>query len=177
MDFKVRKANLNDRRAIEQLIARSVRGLSKEYYAEDQIEAALLGIFGLDTDLIVDQTYFIAEHSEMLVGCGGWSRRKTLFGGDKYPTRDASRLNPATDSARIRAFFVHPDFARRGVGRAILAQCEAEARAEGFASLELLATLSGLDFYRSCGYTGDEFVEYEAVPGLKMKFLPMKKWL
>src|SRR6266478_6900714 len=103
MDYSLRKATLDDRPAIEELIAASVRGLSREDYSEQQIEAAIATVFGVDTDLIIDETYFVAESAGMLIGCGGWSKRSTLFGGDRYASRDSRELNPQSDPAKIRA--------------------------------------------------------------------------
>jgi GNAT superfamily N-acetyltransferase len=177
MDYIIRKARLEDRAAIEQLIAESARGLSRDDYSEQQIKAAIETIFGVDTDLILDGTYFVAESSGTLIGCGGWSKRKTLFGGDRFSKRDSSELDPKTEPAKIRAFFIHPDHARKGIGRAILAACESEARAYGFRSLELMSTLPGLKLYKACGYEGDERVEYEARDGLNIEFVPMRKEL
>src|SRR5215813_11581897 len=139
MDYEIRKATLEDRPAIERLISESARGLSRADYSPEQIEAALETVFGIDTDLIMDQTYFVAESSGELVGCGGWSKRRKLFGGDRYGDRNSSELNPKTDAAKIRAFFVHPSFARRGIARAILSACEKDARISGFGSLELVS--------------------------------------
>jgi GNAT superfamily N-acetyltransferase len=175
MNYIIRKANLNDREAIENLIGESARNLSLEDYSEQQIEAAILTVFGVDTDLILDETYFVAESCGALIGCGGWSRRKTLFGGDRFASRDSSELDPKSEAAKIRAFFVHPEFARKGIGRAILAACENEARAYGFRSIELMATLPGLKLYRACGYEGNERVEYEIRNDLRIEFVPMRK--
>jgi GNAT superfamily N-acetyltransferase len=176
MSYVIRKANLDDRAAIEDLIAASARRLSLEDYSEQQIEAALGSVFGVDTDLIRDGTYFVVVDSfGMLIGCGGWSKRKTLFGGDRYAGRDEGELDPASEPAKIRAFFVHPDHARKGIGRAILAACESEAAACGFQSLELMATLPGLKLYKACGYEGDERVEYELGNGVRIAFVPMRK--
>jgi GNAT superfamily N-acetyltransferase len=177
MDYIIRKASLDDRAAIENLIVESARNLSLEDYSAQQIEAAIRTVFGVDTNLILDGTYFVAESSGMLVGCGGWSRRRTLFGGDQYASRDAGPLDPQSEAAKIRAFFVHPDYARQGIGRAILSVCEREARAYGFRSLELMATLPGLKLYRACGYAGDERVRYEIEDGLHIEFVPMRKRL
>jgi GNAT superfamily N-acetyltransferase len=177
MDYFIRKATLEDREAIRKLIAASARGLSQNDYSEQQIEAALHGVFGVDSQLIEDETYFVADSSGALVGCGGWSKRRTIFGGDEYVSRDSSELDPETEPAKIRAFFVHPQFARRGIARAILTACENEAKAAGFRSLELIATLPGLPLYRACGYEGTAPVEYEASGGLKMQFVPMRKKL
>ena len=177
MDYIIRKANLEDRAAIERLIAASARGLSLENYSERQIEAAIKTVFGVDTDLILDGTYFVVEAGGAIIGCGGWSKRKTLFGGDRYAVRDSSELNPQTEAARIRAFFVHPGYARQGIARAILETCETAARDSGFRALELMATLPGIRFYEANGYTGSERVEYEITEGVKIEFLPMKKTL
>lgn len=175
MDYLIRKATLADRAAIERLIAESARALSRGDYSEQQIEAALADIFGVDTSLILDETYFVAEAGATLVGCGGWSRRRTLFGGDQFAVRDAGELDPASEPAKIRAFFVHPTHARRGVGRALLAACEAEARSFGFRSLELLATLPGVRLYAACGYEAGEHVWHEAGGGVPVEFVPMRK--
>jgi GNAT superfamily N-acetyltransferase len=175
MDYVIRKARLEDREAIERLIVESARHLSLDDYSEQQIEAALRTVFGVDTDLILDGTYLVAESAGMLVGCGGWSKRKTLFGGDRFASRDSSALDPKVEAAKIRAFFIHPAYARKGIGRAILAACESEARADGFRSLELMSTLPGLKLYRACGYAGDERVEYEMEDGLKIEFVRMRK--
>jgi len=177
MEYTIRKAALDDCPAIEKLVALSARGLSAEEYTSDQIEGALRGAFGLDTQLIKDGTYFVAEATGMLVGCGGWSKRKTLFGGDKHTERDAEELDPRTDPAKIRAFFVHPAWARKGIGRALLAQCESEALSTGFRSLELMSTLPGLKMYSACGFVAGEQVNYELSPGLTIEFVPMKKRL
>lgn len=177
MDYIIRKANLDDREAIELLIAESARGLSREDYSEQQIESAIRTVFGVDTDLIVDGTYFVADNSGLLVGCGGWSKRRTLFGGDRFASRDSGELDPRVDAARIRAFFIHPEYARRGIGRALLSFCESEARANGFRSIELMATLPGLKMYGACGYEGGERVEYQIGEGASIEFVPMKKEL
>ncbi len=172
--FSLRKATLEDRPALEQLIADSARGLSPDYTAA-QVEAALGSAFGVDSELIRDGTYFVAEADGRIVGCGGWSKRTTLFGGDAQPGRRSELLDPAGDSARIRAFFVHPDWARRGIGRAILEKCESEARAHGFKSAELLATLPGERLYRALGYHGAARIEHRLSAGVTIEFVPMKK--
>jgi GNAT superfamily N-acetyltransferase len=177
MNYIIRKANLDDREAIELLIAESARGLSREDYSEQQIESAIRTVFGVDTDLIVDGTYFVADNSGMLIGCGGWSKRRTLFGGDRFASRDSSELDPDVEAAKIRAFFVHPEYARRGIGRAILSLCESEARAKGFRSIELMATLPGLKLYTAFGYEGIGRVEYEIGEGMSIGFVPMRKAL
>ena len=111
---------------------------------------------GLDRQLIDDRTYFVVEQAGALAGCGGWSRRATLYGGDHSPGRDAALLDPAQDAARVRAMYTHPAFARRGVGRLILTLCEDAARAEGFSRAELVATLAGEPLYAACGYLARE---------------------
>jgi len=177
MDYVIRKATLDDRAAIVQLIQDSARGLSRADYSDKQIEGAIATVFGVDTNLIVDGTYFVADSAGTLVGCGGWSRRKTLFGGDQFATRDAGELDPKTDPAKIRAFFIHPEHARKGIARAILKACEDEARSCGFRALELMSTLPGIKLYRACGYEGEERVELEVGEGLTIGLLPMRKEL
>lgn len=166
---------MDERDAIKELIAESARHLSREHYSDTQIEAAIATVFGVDTDLIEDGTYFVAEESGVLVGCGGWSKRKTLFGGDQYLTRDAGYLDPASEFAKIRAFFIHPEHARKGIARAILQRCENEARAEGFRGLELMATLPGVEFYKFCGFVPAGTFDLELVEDVKLELLPMRK--
>lgn len=177
VNLSLRKATLNDRPALEELIADSARGLSRADYTDTQVEAALGGAFGVDSELIRDETYFVAEVDGRIVGCGGWSRRATLYGGDAQAGRQSAVLDPEKDAARIRAFFVHPKWARRGIGRAILERCEAEARAHGFRSAELLSTLPGERFYRSLGYEGRERTEHGLRDGVTIEFVPMSKLL
>ncbi|MDX6557137.1 MAG: hypothetical protein QOF72_186 [Blastocatellia bacterium] len=177
MDYIIRKATLSDRDAIAQLIKVSARGLSRADYSDAQIEGAIATVFGVDTKLILDGTYFVADCSGTLIGCGGWSRRKTLFGGDQYPTRDASDLDPTNEPAKIRAFFIHPQHARKGIARAILDACERAARSFGFQSLELMSTLPGIKLYRACGYEGEDRVELEVGEGVTIGLVPMRKIL
>lgn len=175
--FLLRPATLDDAPALRLLIAAAARGLSRGDYREAQIEAALRSAFGVDTQLIRDGTYFVAAAAGEPIACGGWSFRRTLFGGDDQPDRQAEALDPAREAARIRAFFVHPAWARRGLGTALLARCEAEARAHGFAAAELLATLPGQRLYRARGYVGDEPRSF-ALPGDEtIVFVPMRKRL
>jgi GNAT superfamily N-acetyltransferase len=175
VSFSLREATPEDRSRLEELIAESATGLSLGDYSTAQIESALQGTFGVDSELIRDGTYFVVEVDGEIVGCGGWSRRKTLFGGDAQPGRRSDLLDPLRDSARIRAFFVHPAWARRGIGRAILERCETGAREHGFRSAELLATLPGERFYRALGYTGGERVEHRLGDELMIDFVPMRK--
>jgi len=166
---------MEEREAIKRLIAASARHLSREHYDDRQIETAIATVFGVDTDLIEDGTYFVAESDGELVGCGGWSRRKTLFGGDQYASRDAGYLDPEREPAKIRAFFIHPDHARKGIARAILAQCETEARAHGFRALELMATLPGIEFYKSCGFKETGNYDLALTEAVKLELVPMRK--
>ncbi len=152
MDLTIRIATAADIPALNGLIEASVRGLQAGDYSPGQLDGALGSVFGVDRQLIADETYFVAERGEVLVGCGGWSRRRTLFGADAVADRDDSLLTPGVDAARIRAFFVHPDAARQGVGATILSACEAAATGAGFTALELGATLTGQPFYRRYGY-------------------------
>lgn len=153
----IRLATTADIPELAQLIAESVRRLSLHHYTAAQIESALRNVFGVDTQLILDQTYFVAEIAGQIVGCGGWSKRKTLFGGDQ--AKDPTNLNraddllvPGKDPARLRAFYVHPRWARRGVGKLITQACEAAALKAGFTRAELIATLPGQPLYAANGY-------------------------
>jgi N-acetylglutamate synthase-like GNAT family acetyltransferase len=176
--FQLRRATVEDVGAIKALIERSAREVGTDRYTAMQMEAALRGAFGVDTQLIRDGTYWVAEHPDgSLIGCGGWSRRRTLFGGDNRTDRESGELDPQVDAAKIRAFFVHPQHLRMGIARALLNECEAEARSAGFAKLELIATLTGVPFYAVCGYTAAEPFEYQAAPGVSIGFVPMTKRL
>jgi GNAT superfamily N-acetyltransferase len=171
----VRNATPADRDVLRDLIARSARELSSADYRPEQVEGALRGAFGIDSQLIHDGTYFVVEESGVIVGCGGWSFRKTLFGGDARPERDAAELDPRTDPAKIRAFFVDPAHARKGIGTMLLEKCESEARLRGFSRVELMATLPGIRLYSARGYVGVAQVQYEVSPGVAIEFLPMSK--
>jgi GNAT superfamily N-acetyltransferase len=175
--LEIRGATLEDVAAIESLISRSAHGLSAGDYSRDQVEGALRGAFGVDTQLLRDGTYFVAHYGGELVGCGGWSYRRTLFGGDARADRDPQTLDPRTDAAKIRAFFVHPAHARRGIGSALLERCESEARSRGFRRLELMATLPGVRLYRARGYLPGEPVEWPVPGNLTIRFVPMSKRL
>jgi GNAT superfamily N-acetyltransferase len=173
----IRKAKMEEREAIKQLIAESARLLSRQHYSEAQIEAAIATVFGVDTDLIEDGTYFVVESEGQLAGCGGWSKRKTLFGGDQFSSRDTGYLDPESEPAKIRAFFIHPAHARKGIGRIILSRCEDEARAEGFRALELMATLPGIEFYKSCGFVETGNFDLDLTDAVKLELVPMRKEL
>lgn len=176
MDFELRKATLDDKPILTQLIHESVRGLSRDDYTEQQRESALAtAVFGVDTALILDGTYFVAEVAGQVVGCGGWSKRKTLYGGDSYSQREAGELDPASEPAKVRAFFVHPEWSRRGIGKAILHRCEADAQAHGFRALEMMATLPGLKMYSAFGYAVSERVLYQMDDGVEIEFVRMNK--
>lgn len=171
----LRKATRADIPALNALIARSARGLSAADYRTEQIEGALRGAFGVDTQLLTDETYFVVEDAGQIVGCGGWSFRATLFGGDARAGRDASTLDPKTQAAKIRAFFVDPDSARRGIGSLLLDRCEKEALAHGYARVELMATLPGVKLYAARGYVGEAQVQFEVGSGERIEFIPMHK--
>ena len=170
-------ATEDDRPALIALIARSARALSAGDYTPEQVEGALAGAFGVDTQLVLDGTYFVVEDDPGIAGCGGWSYRKTLFGGDAHTQRDAAELDPRTDAAKIRAFFVDPAHARQGIGRALLEHCEQAARERGFSGCELMATLPGLKLYRECGYVPEAPVQHRLGSGLTIEFVPMSKRL
>jgi GNAT superfamily N-acetyltransferase len=175
MGIALRLATRADIPRLSELIARSARGLSTGEYRPEQVDGALRGAFGIDTQLVDDRTYFVAEENGELAGCGGWSFRSTLFGGDARSGRDASLLDPSTQAAKIRAFFVEPTKARRGVGSALLERCEKEARARGFLRAEMMATLPGVKLYAARGYVGGERVRYDLGDGESIEFVPMTK--
>jgi GNAT superfamily N-acetyltransferase len=156
-----RLAGQQDIPALEAVMAAAIAELQRGFLSPAQI-AASHTIMGLDRQLIADQTYFVVEAPNdagvQIAGCGGWSRRTTLYGGDHSPGRDAALLDPAADPARVRAMYTHPAFARRGVGRLILQLCETAAGAEGFSRLELMATLAGRELYSRCGYLEIEHI-------------------
>ncbi len=173
--FRLRLATEADLPALHELIEASVRGLQAGDYTQVQIEGALGTVLGLDTQLVADRTYFIAETGDgnaRLAGCGGWSKRKTLFGADRSPVRAPELLDPAVDAAKVRAIFVHPDFARRGLGSLILATVENAAREAGFRRFEMGSTLTGVPLYRLKGYIE---VERIAVPLWNGDALPVVK--
>ncbi|HEX3846648.1 MAG TPA: GNAT family N-acetyltransferase [Steroidobacteraceae bacterium] len=176
-DILIRPAALGDLPEMEALIARSARGLGKADYRPGQIDGALRGAFGVDTQLLADRTYFVAETEGRMAGCGGWSYRATLFGGDARAGRDASRLDPRTQAAKIRAFFVDPAAARRGIGSMLLEHCEREALAAGFSASELMATLPGVRLYAARGYCAGEMVRFDLGGGESIEFIPMHKTL
>jgi N-acetylglutamate synthase-like GNAT family acetyltransferase len=176
---RLRLATSEDIPALHALIEASVRGLMTQGYSLRQLEGALGTYLGVDTQLITDQTYFIAEietpTGSIMTGCGGWSKRKTLFGADHRPGRENALLDPATEAAKIRAFFVHPDWARRGIGSRILEACEEAARAAGFKGYEMGATLTGVPLYEARGYTALDSTEVPLANGEFLTVVRMAK--
>jgi GNAT superfamily N-acetyltransferase len=174
----LRTATAADLEAIRSLIAASVRGLQHEY-SEGQREQALASVFTPDTQLIADGTYFvIAEADGMLAACGGWSFRRTLYGGDHHQaSRNAARLDPATDAAKVRAFFVHPAWSRRGLGTRLLEACEQTAWDAGFRRCEMGATLSGVPLYERHGYRRVEEILVDLPGGERLPVVRMEKVL
>lgn len=190
MSFAVRLAELTEVAALQTLIERSVRELQHRDYSPAEIELSLEAVYGVDTQLIIDRTYFVAEVVSdtaappasarqlvppRIVGCGGWSKRHTLFGGDQFADREAALLDPAHDAAKIRAFFVHPEWARRGIGSLILAACEHAAFDAGFTRLEMGATLTGVPFYRAHGYAERDRFAVDLPRGESLAIVRMEK--
>lgn len=175
--IKIRCATIDDVAAIEDLIERSVRGLQAGDYSADQMTGALGSVFGVDTQLIRDQTYFIAERNGRMVGCGGWSRRQTLFGSDAVAAKNDAALQPGIDAARIRAFFVEPACARQGIGTAIMQACQQAATDFGFTKLELVATLTGEALYQKHGFVAYERFATPLNNGLVLPVVRMRKSL
>ena len=152
-----------------------MRSLQAGDYSPLQIEGALATVFGVDTQLIADGTYFVVETGGVMAGCGGWSRRKTLYGGDRAPGRENNLLDPSRDRAKIRAFFVHPDWARKGIGSRILEACEDAAVAAGFSGFEMGATVTGERLYRERGYRATERIEVPLANGESLPVIRMFK--
>lgn len=170
-----RLAKFEDVPQLNQLIALSVRGLSTGHYTSAQIESALKYVFGVDTQLISDGTYYVAELNNVIVGCGGWSKRNTLYGGDQHKENEDLLLDPTKDAARIRAFFVHPDHSRKGIGRHIINVCEEAAKSHGFTRFELGATLPGLPLYQAMGYSAVQNADATLPDGEILGIVKMKK--
>ena len=176
MTFALRPACLVDVIDLESLIAVSAHTLLAPWYSPAQIDAAVGSVFAVDTQLIEDGTYFVAVQGPIIVGCGGWSRRKTLFGADRGHASDAdSVLDPAHDPARIRAFFVHPGSARRGIAAALMRHCEQAAADAGFKTMELVATLAGQPLYAASGFAAVEHFEIPLGSTLTMPVVRMRK--
>jgi GNAT superfamily N-acetyltransferase len=182
---RIRQAVAADIPPLRELIEASVRGLQAQDYTPTQLESALKTVYGVDSQLIADGTYFVAETEEtspknsgrelLIVGCGGWSKRKTLYGGDRWTGREDDLLDPLRDAAKIRAFFIDPAWARRGIGSRILETCEAAARAAGFTRFEMGATLTGVPMYRARGYVELEHLEVPLANGETLPIVRMAK--
>lgn len=175
MRYRIRPAELDEIERLQDLIARSIRTLGAADYTPAQIEGALRGAFGVDTQLIRDRTYFVIEIDGAIVGCGGWSYRQTLFGSDARSERDPALLDPAKDAAKVRAFFIDPDHSRQGLGAALLDHCESAARERGFTHCELMGTLPGVRLYAARGYVAQPSIHYPLGPELTIEFVPMRK--
>lgn len=172
-----RRATLEDLPALRAMMARAIERLQDEFLSPEQVRASHK-VMGLDTQLVLDGTYFLVELDGRIVGSGGWSWRATLYGGDdSIVTRAPAALDPATDAAKIRAMYTDPDFARRGIGRMVLGLCETAAREAGFARAEMMATMSGEPLYRACGYVPVESVLSDPIDGVQVPLLRMEKML
>jgi GNAT superfamily N-acetyltransferase len=177
LNIHIRPAVLEDVDVITALIERSVRGLQANDYTPEQLDGALGSVFGVDRQLIRDGSYFVVEAEGEAVACGGWSRRRTLFGADAVSDRDDQALTPGVDAARIRAFFVDPGHARQGIGGKLLDACEDAARAYGFTEAELGATLTGVPLYTRYGYRAVERYDAPLPNGLGLPIVRMTKSL
>jgi GNAT superfamily N-acetyltransferase len=173
--WPMRLAQDGDIPAIEALIPLSVRALQASHYSPEQIEAALGPVFGVDRLLVRDGTFFVVEAEGQLIACGGWSRRHAVFGGDRERAGEDDELDPVRDPARIRAFFVHPGWARRGIGRALLAACEAAIIAAGFRRAVLVATLAGEPLYAAAGYRVETRYEVPLAGGPRLPVVRMSR--
>ncbi len=171
----IRLAVREDIPILAALIKRSAKALCIKDYSAEEVDAALDGAWAIDTALIDDQTYFVCQTDRQIIGCGGWSKRATLFGGNAYTSRNPAFLDPKVDRAKIRAFFVDPDFVGHDVGLSLLNRCETEALKSNFTRFELMATLTGARFYRRNGYEGDERVAYPVGRQMEIDFIPMTK--
>jgi len=175
MLITTRLATFEDIPALQSLIALSARRLSNGYYTAAETEGAIKYVFGVDSQLIEDGTYYIVESTDTIVACGGWSRRNTLFGGDQHKDDADPLLNPATDAARIRAFFVHPDWARQGIGKMLINVCEKAAQQYGFTRMEIGATLPGVPLYEAMGYRQVKKIRVPLPGGETFVVVNMKK--
>lgn len=178
LSYKIRLATVDDLPELQKLVRDSVWTLQTGDYSDEVREAAIRLVYGVDTLLVRDQTYFAVEVDGQIVACGGWSRRRTLFGGDQHaPTREPELLDSAIDAAKIRAFFVRPGWERRGIGSALLRACEQAAQAEGFRRLEMGSTLTGVALYSVHGYLEKDRIEVPLDNGLTMTVVRMFKVL
>lgn len=176
-ELSVRCAVPADIPGLTDLISRSARSLSRGYYSDIETESAIRFVFGVDSVLVADGTYFVAERDGVTLGCGGWSRRASLYGGDQRPSGPPDLLDPSRDAARIRAFFVAPEAARQGVGRRLLEECSKAAARAGFSTLELMSTLPGVPFYSALGFEAVEEVIDELPDGVALAFVRMRRSL
>lgn len=174
-EIVLRVATAADLPSLRELIPASVRALGRDHYTPEQIESAIRHVFGVDTQLVADGTYFVAEVGDAIAGCGGWSRRRTLFGGDQMKSGPDPLLDPAREPARIRAFFVRPEHARRGVGSRLMDACMRAARADGFRALALAATLPGEPLYRAFGFEASERIDTLLPDGVTVPFILMSR--
>ena len=174
--FTHRLAAEPDLPALRDLMTLAIDRLQAGFLDPAQV-AASRSVMGLDTQLVADGTYFVVESADgRLAGCGGWSARRTLYGGDHSTAlRDAAWCDPAMDPARVRAMYTHPDFVRQGVGRLILSLCEDAARAAGFSRTTMMATMAGEPLYAACGYWPVERVQSQAVDGVTVPLVRMEK--
>ena len=175
--FTIRVARIDELQTLENLIPDSVRTLSQEFYSEAQIEGGIREIFGVDTQLIHDGTYYVVEVDGHIAACGGWSKRKTTYGADKMKQEEDNLLDPQKDPARVRAFFVHPDWARRGIGKGLLERCVKDAKTAGFTSAFLVATLPGEQLYKRYGFEVIRRYNHNLSSGLNFPIVDMKKKL
>lgn len=174
-DLVLRLATPDDVPALSRLINESVRGLNAGHYSDAQVESALRFVFGVDSQLIADGSYYLIESASGPVAAGGWSARATLYGGDQHKSSPDVRLDPATESGRIRAFFVHPEWARRGLARRLFEACLDAARTAGFRSLELGATLPGVPLYAALGFTAHERMDASMPDGSVLPVIRMSR--
>lgn len=177
MEIIYRLAVREDVPTLRELIPLSARELSKNYYTPQQVESMIKYVIGVDTQLIADNTYYVAEAEGLIVGCGGWSKRKTLYGGDQSKEAQDPLLDPKHDAGHIRAFFVHPNWARRGIGRRIIKECERAAREDRFSVMELAATLPGEPLYAAMGYQAMDRFEIATPDGAAIPAVHMRKQL
>ena len=173
--FRIRRARRDDVAALRRLIEDSVRQLGTPWYTSEQIASALRFMFGVDTQLIDDGTYYVVQETDRIVAAGGWSGRRTLFGGDQWKHGADEPLDPSREPARIRAFFVDPSWSRRGLGRMLFDACVIAARAEGFGRLELMATLPGEPLYRALGFSAVERVELALPDDVRVPLVRMSR--
>jgi GNAT superfamily N-acetyltransferase len=176
LSYTIRPATIDDLSELQALVRESVWRLQASDYSDAVRKAAIRLVYGIDTQLIRDKTYFAVEAMDQIIACGGWSRRRTLFGGDQHtPTREPELLDPATDAAKIRAFFVRPGWERKGIGSALIRACEQAALAEGFRRFEMGSTLTGVALYSAHGYREVERIQVPLDQGLTMTVVRMAK--